>query len=506
MNANKRIAKNTAFLYLRMLVVTGTSLYTIRVVLDALGTVDFGLYGVVAGVVTILAFLNGTMSQAAQRFLSVEIGTSDAASINRTFNTILAIHLGIACGVILLGESFGHWLLNSKMSIPDTRMESASTALQFAILTGAALVLQTPFNALIIAHERMGFFALVSLVEAGLRLAIAWGISHSTGDRLALYACLTFASTVLTLVAYSLFCLSRFSESAIKLHRDAQAYKSVTSFIGWSFIGNLAAASRSQGINVLLNVFFGPIANASHAIMTQAQTAASNFAGSFQAALNPQIYKRYAQSEIKEMNGLLTTGSKLSFMLLITVVAPVIHSTNYILDTWLTNPPPLAAEFVQWMLVTLLIDSLSQPLITGAMATGRIKAYQLVVGGTILLCLPISYLAFLITGNPKSFLYIILFASIIALALRLFFLRILLKFSVERFTKDVLFRVAAISLAIYAVSVLYRGHFGSDHSLLDLTKSSATISLTAILATLAIGLSRPERCFLINTIKSKLTR
>lgn len=500
MHRNRKIATNTAFLYVRMLVVMGTSLYTVRVVFHALGVQDFGIYGVAAALVTLLAFLNATMSQASQRFLSLDIGNGDLLNLGKTFNAILAIHVVIAIAVVAAALSAGSWFLNEKMAIPHDRIASANLAYQFAAISGGLMIVQTPYSALIVAHEKMWFFSLVSLLEAGLRLFIAWAVANASGDRLSYYSMLMCGSALAVLIAYVCFARLSFAEARIRPHREQSVYRALTAFITWSFIGNLAGAARTQGVNLLLNVFFGPVANAAHGIMTQAQTATNNFANSFQMALNPQIYQRHAKGEYGEMRDLVIIGSKLNFILLLIIVVPVLHATPYILEAWLSTPPPMAVDFIRWMLVALMIDSISQPLITAAMATGKIRAYQLIVGGTIILSVPLSYAAFRLGYDATAFLYVITAISLVALLLRLLFLRNLLGFPLSRFVLQVLLPATAISAAMLATSLLYTHVFGEVRSLFDFAQASSFLAVGSLSSALVLGLSRSERRHLFSTI------
>ena len=506
MPSNKTIFRNTLFLYFRMLVVMASSLYTVRIVLNALGVEDYGIYGVAAGLVAILAFLNGTMSQAAQRFLSVDIGRNDPVALGRTFNATLMSHLAIAVLVVALSETLGLWLLNSKLNIPAERMATANFVYQCSIFTSALMIIQTPFNALIIAREKMWFFSAVSLLEALVKLLIAWSLLHADHDRLVLYALLMLASYGLTLVIYATFCLVKFKESSIRPHADTEIYKGLASFISWSFIGNLANVCRNQGSNLLLNVFFGPAMNASHAVMTQAQTATATFSNSFQMALNPQIYQSYAKSDRKRMHDLLFLGSRINFLLLIFLVAPAIHGADYIVSLWLEAPPPLAVAFIRLMLVIVLIDSISQPLITGAIATGRIKLYQTVIGGTIVLALPLSYAAFRFSENPKAFLYIGIGISVTTLLMRLAFLRQMVGLRITRFASSVILRLLGVSSIAYLTVVMCDAYFGPVSSIADLALVSFIMTTTLAIATATLGTSRNERHFIIQTVRRRISK
>ncbi|WP_295520328.1 lipopolysaccharide biosynthesis protein [uncultured Stenotrophomonas sp.] len=506
MSGSKRIVRNTIFLYIRMLVVMGTSLYTVRVVLHALGVDDFGILGIAGSLIALLSFLNGAMSQAAQRFLSVDIGRGDSIALGRTFNATLATHAAIAAGVVIVAETAGLWFLTTHINIPDERISAAAFVYHCSVASAAILILQTPFNALVVAREKMWFFSAISILEAALKLIVAWLVSHISGDRLMAYGALLLGSAAAIFLSHAVFCRLRFEEARLSPHRDLATYRALTGFISWSFVGNLASVSRNQGVNVLLNIFFGPIANAAHAVMTQSQTAATAFANSFQMALNPQIYQTYARSELERMQELVRVGSKLNFLLLLLATAPVLHSTQYLLDVWLGTPPPMTATFVQWMLVTLLIDSISQPLITAAMATGVIKKYQILVGGTIIMTIPLSFVAFSVTSDPKSFLYISAAISIVTLGMRVALLRSMINFDSLQFVKNTLIPIALASIAPIVFSAAWSACFGEVETMQSMLCSAALIASSTLFAAVFFGLTSPERSFVLQTIRNRIPR
>lgn len=506
MRAHSKIARNTAFLYVRMLIVMGTSLYTVRIVLSALGVQDFGIYTVAAAVIGLLTFLNGTMSQAAQRFLSIDIGKNDSAALRKTFNATLGAHIIIAIFVIIAGETLGAWLLNHKLAIPPARMSAANDALHFSVAAAAMLVLQTPFSALIIAREKMWFFSLVSLLEALLKLGIAFLVSHSSLDRLTLYAALVLVAGVLTGLTYAVFCLRAFSEARLQLHRDSEVYLKLFSFTGWSFIGSLSSACRNQGSNILLNLFFGTIANASHGVMSHAQTAATTFMNSFQMALSPQIYQCYARRELAQMRSLVFLGSKLNFVLLIIIIAPVMHCMTFLLNAWLQHPPTHAHIFVKLILVMLLSEAVSQPLMTAAAATGNIKWYQIIVGGTILLNLPLSYVAYTKGAPPEAFLYIAICITLVTLAQRVFFLRSMIGMRAIKFATKVLVPLLLTTAAVAGLLLALDMLGLEPRSPLQMFIIGPAVAIGTAAICLALAVSSSERRQLAGIVLAKLPR
>ena len=506
MKKSRAIAKNSAYLYLRMLIVLGTSLYTVRVVLDALGVKDFGIYALAGGIVAIFAFLNATMTRAAQRFLGIEIGKGEEGALNRTFNAILFANGVLALCVALLGLTVGLWLLNSKLNIPAGRLGAANVVMMYSIATTVALIIRTPYSALIISHQKMWFFSTTSVLEAALKLAVAFAISHTDADRLELYGALTCAVSWLLLVCYVIFCRLTFSESRFQPHRNLALYSELLKFTGWSFIGNIAHVLRTHGVNLLLNVFFGTSLNAAYGVMAQAQNAATQFTSSFELALSPQIYKSYGQGDARSVESLVFIGSKLNFILLAVLAAPAIYGMDYLLQLWLGQAIPYLAAFVTWMLLTQLVETASQPLMVAALATGQIKRYQLAVGGTILLNLPLSWLAFRLGLGPMAFLYIAFLIQLVTFTLRVAFLRSMIGLHTRKFAVQVILRLIAIA----AVAVCLTGgaffYAGPPRSFYGLAAWGSGIAASVAAASFVLGLTSTEKSMFFEILRRKKAR
>jgi len=502
--ATNRIAKNALALYFRMLVVLGTSLYTTRIVLNALGATDYGLYSVAGAIVSLFAFLNNAMSMAAQRFMGADIGRKDATALGRTFNAVLALHIVIALVIVVVSESLGMWLLMRKLEIPHDRISAAITVFHFSVAATVAMILKSPFNALILARERMPFFSLTSIVEAAFKLAVAFAIVRVTFDKLEFYAALTCLLSWLMLLWYLLFCRFKFPESRLALHRNGGVYRNIVGLISWGFIGNLSSALRDQGTNILLNVFFGPLLNAAYGVMGQAKAAATQFSGSFSLALNPQIYQSHAQGNFPRLHALVFTGAKLNFILLSVLVIPALYGMEYVLKLWLWNPPEHSSTFVKWMLVNLLLETISQPMMTAAFSTGKIRNYQLVVGGTILLSLPLTYLAFRFTGSPVTFLYLATSIQLITFGLRVWFLRYMINLQVEKFLKLVALPLLALGCIGGMLIYLAKTTIGAPYDFIGLVLGCFSILLPWVMACYFIGLNRRERKLLLEQLTKKV--
>ena len=443
---NKRIAKNTLLLYFRMLFMMAVSLYTSRVVLNALGVEDFGIYNVVGGVVAMFSMLSGSLSAAITRFITYELGKGNQENLKKIFSSSVTIQIGLAILIIVVAEAIGVWFLNMKMNIPDVRITAANWVFQFSILTFAVNLISVPYNASIIAHERMSAFAYISILEAIGKLAIVFLIVISPMDKLIFYAILMCAVALIVRLAYGVYCKRHFEECTYHFIFDRDLLKHMFGFAGWNFIGATSAVLRDQGGNVVINLFCGPAANAARGIAFQVNNAISGFVTNFMTALNPQITKSYAAGDRKYMMTLIFQGARLSFYMLLLLSLPVLINTHYILGLWLKIVPDHAVLFVQLVLVFAMSESISNPLITAMLATGRIRNYQLVVGGLQMINLPVSYILLRIEMFPEVVLVVAIVISQCCLAARLLMLREMIGLSVRKYMKKVYVNVLVVTV------------------------------------------------------------
>ncbi|WP_166332563.1 lipopolysaccharide biosynthesis protein [Sphingobacterium chungjuense] len=503
---NSRIAKNTLFLYVRMFLNMGLSLYTSRIVLGALGIENFGIYSVVGGVITLFSFFNSAMSSATQRFLAITIGEKDSAKLHKVFNVSLLVHIGIAAIVLLFAETLGLWFVNEKLNLPSDRMGVINIVYQLSVLASIIGIIQVPYHAMIIAHERMNVFAGISILEALLRISIVFLLYHSMFDKLISFAVMIFVMNFILSAIYVLYSRKQFPESNFEIQRDKSIYKNMMSYSSWNLIGNIAAVAKGQGANVLLNIFFGTTVNASYGVMLQVQVAVQSFVSNFQMAINPQIYKSYAAEDLKRMHNLVLQGSKFSFFLMALIIAPLLYSIDYILAWWLDSPPPYSGVFVFFSLVNILLESLSGPLTSGALAGGKIKWYQIALGGTMMLNLPLSYLLFCWTGEPVMFLYVAIILSIIMLFLRLLFLTKLIRFSVAIFFIRVMLPVILATTCSAAGIVLLYSQYGVPTGFFDLIKITGIILIYVLIVFYFIGCSKAERSMIYKFVMDKIAK
>lgn len=504
---NKRIAKNTLLLYFRMLFLMAVSLYTSRVVLNALGVEDFGIYNVVGGVVAMFSVLSGSLSAAISRFITYELGKGNQENLNKIFSSAVTIQLGLAGIIILLAETIGIWFLNVQMNIPEVRMEAANWVFQFSILTFAINLISVPYNASIIAHEKMSAFAYISILEAVGKLFIAYLITIAPMDRLIFYAILMCVVALIVRFTYGNYCKRHFCECTYHFIWDKQLLKSMFSFAGWNFIGASSAVLRDQGGNVVINLFCGPAVNAARGIAFQVNNAVNQFVVNFMTALNPQITKSYAAGDRGYMMTLIFQGARLSFYMLLLLSLPILVNTHYMLALWLKIVPEHAVLFVQLILIFALSESISQPLITAMLATGKIRNYQIIVGGLQMMNLPISYILLRLGYFPEIVIVIAICISQCCLAARLILLRGMIGLSITKYLKNVYLNIIVVSIIAVILPLI------SAYYIKESFINFILISLIAVICTLSsiyfIGCNNQEREFIhqkLGTIKSKITR
>lgn len=504
---NKRIAKNTLLLYFRMLLTMAISLYTSRVVLHVLGIEDFGIYNVVGGVVAMFSVISGSLSAAISRFITYELGKGDKEKLVRIFSSSVTIQLGLGLIILILAEIVGVWFLNVKMSIPENRMYAANWVFQLSILTFIINLISVPYNAAIIAHEKMSAFAYISILEVVAKLIIVYMLLLSPIDKLIFYAILMASVALIIRFVYGFYCKCHFEECIYHFILDKELLKKMFGFAGWNFIGASSAVLRDQGGNIVINLFCGPTVNAARGIAYQVNNAINGFVNNFMTALNPQITKSYAVGDKEYMMTLIYQGARLSFYILLILSLPVIVNTHYILTLWLKIVPEHTTLFVQLVLIFAMSESISNPLITAMLATGRIRNYQIIVGGLQLLNLPISYILLRYGCIPETVLIVAICISQCCLAARLYMLRGMVGLSVRKYISKVyfnVFTVTILSAIIPCVSSYYLNE--TFINFIFICTISVICTFTVIYF---VGCNRKERQFIlskITAIKDKLRK
>ena len=497
---NKRIAKNALFLYLRMFLMMGVTLFTSRVILQTLGVEDFGIYNVVAGIVVLFAFINNAMAIASQRFLSFALGKKDEQEVKRVFSMSLTSHIAIAGIVLLFAETVGIWVL-WKMNFPENRMAAVGWAYHFAVLTCVANIVRVPYNAAIIAYERMSFYAWISIVEVILKLAIVYLLVVYHGDKLIFYSFLLFVVTLVINVAYKFYSNRQFTTSKYHFFWDKSLFKQFISFSGWSLTGSLANVGAQQGLNMIINVFCGVVVNAAVGVSNQVMGAVGLFLSNFQTAFNPQLVKSYATGEKDYFMSLIFKSSKFSYYLMFILSLPAIVNCEFLLSIWLGEVPTYSVEFSQLMIVFLLFDAISGPLWISVQATGKIKNYQLLMSLLILLNLPIAY-ALLKVGYSPVYVFIArVIINIVILSARIIYLRPFIQLSIRKYTVQVLVPILFVTILSLPLPLwVYRNLEFGWTNLITVTILSVLVSSFMIYT---IGLSSGEKKWLKKMIREK---
>lgn len=476
------------------------SLYTSRVVLNVLGVEDFGIYNVVGGVVAMFAMLSGSLSAAITRFITYELGTGNQDNLRKIFSSAVTVQIGLAVLIVLLAEAVGVWFLNVKMNIPEARVNAANWVFQFSLLTFAINLISVPYNASIIAHERMSAFAYISILEAVGKLSIAFLIIVSPMDRLIFYALLMCVVALVVRFAYGVYCKRYFEECTYHFIFDKELLKRMFSFAGWNFIGATSGVLRDQGGNVVINLFCGPAVNAARGIAFQVNAAIHGFVTNFMTALNPQITKSYAAGERDYMMILIFQGARLSFYMLLLLSLPVIINTHYILGLWLKIVPDHSVLFVQLVLVFAMSESISNPLITAMLATGKIRDYQLIVGGLQLMNLPVSYLLLRMGMFPEVVIVVAIVISQCCLVARLLLLRGMIGLSIRRYLVKVYVNVWAVTFVACIPSLLLAAMIQMEESILNFILLSLVAVFCTAIAIYYIGCNKAERHFVRDRI------
>jgi O-antigen/teichoic acid export membrane protein len=498
---NRRIAKNTLLLYVRMLLIICVSLYTSRVVLNTLGVDDYGIYNVVGSIVVMFSFLNGSMTTATQRYITFAIGRGDNSRLQTIFSTALQIHFLIAVIVIVGGEIIGLWFLYNKLQIPEERMNAAFWVLQCSVISTSVMVLSVPYEADIIAHEEMSAFAYISIFEALLNLFVVYLLLLFSIDKLILYAFLILTIRFLIRFCYTRYCNDKFAET--KYHRvwDRQLFREMVAFAGWSVFGNFAVACLGQGLNILLNIFFGSVVNAARGISVQVQSAIQGFVGNFQMALNPQITKTYARGEMNDMHQLMFCSARFSFYLLFLLSLPVLLETEYILTLWLKIVPENTVIFLRIIICTSLISTVSNPLAIANQATGKVKYYQIVCGSILILVLPFSYVC-LRLGLPAYSVFLVhLVMEMICMFARMVMLRPLLHIRIREYIEQIHLRIFGVVLVAVVAPIVAHCNLPKGIGRLFIVVLVCLCSIC--LAVYAVGLTRKERTFIRSRFLSK---
>lgn len=502
---NVRIAKNSLLLYLRMLVTTVIGLWTSRVVLDALGITDFGLYNVIGGVVALFGFVQHSLVNATSRYITYALGLGDKRHLNKVFSISIMLHAILCILIVIIAETLGLWFMYNHMTIPSERMNDAFWVFQLSVATIVLTVMSFPYNSLIIAHERMGMFARISMAESVAKLLIAFILYAVDDSRLVLYASLLFSVQLLIRIAYGWYCSRNFTESHFRWTTDSVLIRKMLSFAGYSVLPGLGFACCGQGLNVLLNMFFGPVANAARGISVQVQGLLTKFTQSFQQAAAPQITKLYAQDDKEAMHSLMTATAKLSFFIMLIPSIPLMLTMESILSLWLKDVPNYTADFCRMTLIINLIETIAYPFLVGASANEKIGRY-FTVTSTIMICtVPIAYIVLKLGFPPISVYIVHIVLWVVLLAVRVKMGAHLVNYNLRHFIYGCLYPFGRVVLAIVMLCYAYIWLMPESNAVIMIALSL----LFTIASIVLFGLSAKERQqakLIFNNIKAKILR
>ena len=489
--SSSRLIKNTLSLFFRLILLMCINLYTSRIVLETLGVEDYGIYNVVGGVVVMLAFINDSMTNSTRRFLNFELGKGNKKRLHEVFVTSLHIYFIISLLVVTLGETIGLWFVLEEMTIPPERMTAALWCYHISIFTVVIDILSCPYVSAIVAHEKMKSFAYIAIIDAVLRLLIVYLLLVYDYDRLIFYALLFAGVKILIRIIYHIYCVRNFEECKYRWIYNKSLFKEMAAFAGWNMWGNFAYVTYTQGLNMLLNVFFGPVVNAARGVAVQVQGTIGHFANNFQMAITPQITKTYASGNMDETHKLIYRGSKLTFVLMLVMCLPLIMETPMILNIWLKEVPEGAVLFLRLLLMNVIIQKNISILGAAVSSTGRIKKYETRVNGLMMTILPTAYIVLRFGGPAWTVFVVYLVVTFLSFILVLYIslpqIGMKFKYYLNMVIKPC-FGVLVLSLVV-PIAMKFFGESGLLYSLLTI---AATI-LSTLLFGYLVGVNREEK-------------
>lgn len=503
-NQNKKIARNTLYLYVRMIVMLFVSLFTSRITLNVIGVHDYGVYNVVGGILGIFSYASTLLYQGTSRFLTISLGKEDFDELKNVFSACLNLHIVIAILLVVIGETFGVWFLNTQLVIDANRMLAANFVYQFSLFGAVVAIIQSPFTATVISHEKMSAFAFLAIFDVAMKLLLVCLLLFINFDKLILYGGFYFIVSLIVFSLYFFFCRRHFNECNFSLKWDGALYKKIWNYVGWNAIGSFAFTCNTQGVTVLLNMFFSTIVNAARGITTTVSYNIQNFVTNFQTAARPQIVKLYAQGKLDEMNVLIMNTSKYSSFLLMIFIVPFSLETQYIIELWLGQVPEFVVPFIRLTFIEMFFRSIDFPLGAGLHAVGRMKIPNLTSSIVYLSVLPISYLALKFGATPIISYVVSIFVYPIAMICDLFIINKYTQFQVGVFLKNVLCR----SVFVYTVGgilPLYI-HCSMDYGGRRFLLVGFISLLSSILVVFYIGLNQMMRKKIINFLIFKLNK
>lgn len=500
---SRKVIMNTFSLYIRTAMLTIVSLYTSRVVLNVLGVNDYGINNVVGGVVSMFGFITGTLANATQRYFALDMANGDWGKLNKVYSVNLAIYLLFVAVIFVVSETLGLWFVLTKLNYDPARTQAVMVVYEASVISFIAGMLVTPYVALLTADENLSVYSAVSVVEAGLKLLAVYMLTAISSDKLILYAVLTTAAGCLVNLFYFFYVKKKYPRLKFSFCRNKAEYTGIFLYQSWNLIGAVASVLKGQGINIVMNIFYGMAVNAARGVALQVNAAISSFAANFMKAIDPQITKAYGRGEYDRFHLLMFSASKMAFALLFIISFPVIFNTEYILSLWLVDVPDYAAVFVKLALIDAIISSITDSLGTGVQATGKIRLYQIIVGGTLLLNVPVSYILLKMIDNPALPFIVGVVLSVVGALGRIICIRRVHDFEFWRYIKEVVVPVGACSALLVAVTGLFPA---KADSLMGLALNvGVSLSMSAV-SIYFIVLNKVERNLLINIAMARLKR
>lgn len=501
---NKRIAKNTLLLYIRLFVTMVIGLFTSRVILSTLGVTDYGVNNVVAGFVAMFSMFTNSLSAAISRFLTFNLGKGDAEKLKTVFSTSVNIMIAMAIIVTIVAEIFGLWFLNSKLNIPADRMYAANWVFHFSVITFAVNLISIPYNASIIAHEKMDVFAYISILEVVLKLAVVYMLYISPLDKLITYSFLLLLVSVFIRIVYGIYCSRKLEECCYSMVFDRTLLKEMGGFAGWNMLGTACTMFNTQGVNILMNLFFGVVTNAARGIVNQVESVIVQFVSNFTTALNPQVTKSYASGNLDYMHSLVYKGTKFSYYLILIMALPFMFEAEFVLKLWLGDYPEEAPLFLRLAIIATMVDRLGNTTAVAAWATGNIKKYYIIVSATIIFVFPLTYIAYKI-GAPAyvAYLIFIIFYFVIMWQ-KVFILKGLTGFQPKEFLKNVMYPITITTIMAILIPLL-TAHYLADNVVGSILQIIISV-MSSIVAIYLFGLTKGEKALMMDTIQSRIKR
>ena len=501
---NKRIAKNTMLLYFRMLFIMLVSLYTSRVVLSSLGVEDYGIYNVVGGVVALFSILSNSLSAAVSRFFTFELGRNDIKRLRIVFSSSMIIMFVITIIIIILSEIFGTWMIENKLVIPLNRIDATEVILHTSIIAFAFNIMVSTYRAAIIAYEKMAAFAYFGVFETLAKLGIAISLSYSFIDKLEWYGYLNMLLSVICAICYFVYSRIRLDGCKFILAFDRTIYVSMAKYSSWSMLGVVALTGYTQGYNILLNMFFGPVVNAARGVAVQVQSAVQSFSSNFQASLNPQIIKNYASDNKPRMYELVFASSRYSYYLMLLLSLPVFLETDFLLNAWLEEVPAHTVNFVRILLVIITLDVLSGSLIISQSATGDLKKFQIVTCGIMILSLPVSYICLKFGGAPESIYVIFGIFTIFSHIGRVMITCPKIGMSIRLYVNEVIMNLIKVTPVSVIIPIILNNILPESISSFFVICFACTMSV--LISIYFVGLKRSEREFCAGFVRKVLKK